>query len=88
MILHTVNKPCQLGLALRLASDGDCLLLIEDGVYAAMSLTSHTGSRLYVLAEDAEARAIEQHIPAAIARLDYRGFVELACRADIVNSWF
>lgn len=88
MILHTVNKPSQLSLALRLAGENDSVLLIEDGVYAAMTLESQAASRIYVLADDAEARAIEQHIPAGFTRLDYSGFVELACRADNVHSWF
>ncbi|MNG38657.1 Protein TusB [compost metagenome] len=43
------------------------------------------GLKLYVLAEDAQARAID--VPAWATAIDYPAFVELSIHHDKVNSW-
>lgn len=99
-MLHTVNKSpfekSSLESCLRHAAPGDAVLLLEDGVYAALAGTA-LGSRvraalevleIYALEADLAARGLpsERLLP-GIGRLDYRGFVRLACRHESVQAW-
>ena len=71
-ILHTVNKSpfekSSLDTCLRIASQGSSVLLIEDGVYAAMNGTSLNGAlsdaskrlRFYALGPDLSARGLSE----------------------------
>ena len=73
---------------LELAGDGDGVLLIEDGVYAAgrhpnplqsaLQAARERGADLYALAPDLLARGVETDIPT----VDYGGFVDLITRYD------
>ncbi len=99
-MLHTVNKsPAEknsLHSCLRLAQAGSDILLIENGVYAAMldADSSETVSaalkvhRVFVLEPDLTCRglSVAEVIP-GIERVDYNGFVELAVANDSVFSW-
>ena len=99
-MLHTVNKsPFEkdsLGTCFRLARPGSDVLLIEDGVYAALAGTRFEPSvlkamehcNLFVLGPDIEARGIapKSLIP-GIAVVGYAGFVDLAVNNDCVQSW-
>jgi len=99
-MLHLVNKSpsdrASLGSCLRLAAKGSAILLIEDGVYAAISAADSAAliiSRLddykfYVLKEDLEVRGLsEKPLIDGIAIVDYTGFVDLAATNDSVQSW-
>jgi len=97
-ILHTVNKsPFQkndLSSCLAYANDGDAVLLIEDGVYGAISGTeiakqvSGTDAKVYVLGGDLAARGIaEGKIADGISVVGYDDFVDLAAEHHAVNSW-
>ncbi len=94
-MLHTINKSPlssnSLYSALRIAVEGDPLLLLEDGVYAAMpgtitepairaALVTHP---LYALAPDLQARGIERVIE-GIQVIGYDGFVELVEGHNVV----
>ena len=97
--LHTVNKSPARGDALarcaRLAAPGDAVLLIEDGVYAALrgsdalaTLEPLAGAcRVYVLAPDARARGIERRLTDRVECVDDAGFVALAADHARVVSW-
>ncbi len=99
-MLHTVNKsPAEknsLISCLRLAPAGSDILLIENGVYAAMMDADSSESvfealgkhRLFVLEPDLACRglAMDKVIP-GIELVDYNGFVELAVANDSVFSW-
>jgi tRNA 2-thiouridine synthesizing protein B len=98
--LHTVNKsPFEreaLASCLRVAAAGSSVLLIEDGVYAAVRGTAFelevraAGSRLafYVLQADLAARGMgEAPLIAGVERVDYGGFVDLAAAHDRVQAW-
>lgn len=100
MVLHTVNKSpfekSSLESCLRHALPGDCVLLIEDGVYAALAGTqlsqrmreALTVLEIRVLGPDLAARGIEpQRLLAGVDTVDYRGFVRLACRYQSVQAW-
>ncbi|MEA1888273.1 MAG: sulfurtransferase complex subunit TusB [Pseudomonadota bacterium] len=97
--LHTINKSPfdrnSLDSCLRVISDGDAILLIEDGVYAATGTSfsdtvkaaaqSHS---VYVLGPDLSARGMkEDGIVEGVKVVDYEGFVDLVTEHDKINSW-
>jgi tRNA 2-thiouridine synthesizing protein B len=99
-MLHTVNKsPFEknsLDTCLRLAKAGSDILLIEDGVYAALSgsvmenkVKGAIGQHIvYALGPDLAARGIsEDKLIDGIKVVGYDGFVELAAKNDRVQSW-
>ncbi len=99
-MLHTVNKsPYEknsLDTCLRLAKQGSAILLIEDGVYAAMSGTSTTDKMkkaidmhdVYVLGPDLKARGLDgTRLVNGIKVIGYDGFVDLTVEHDTVQSW-
>lgn len=99
-VLHLVNRSPDDSRALEAcllrADAGDAVLLIEDGVYAAVGNASaetlrQAGNRvaLYVLTPDLAARGLEAAaIHPVIAPVDYAGFVALTTRHNPIQSWF
>ena len=99
-MLHTVNKsPFErnaLESCLRLAASGASVLLIEDGVIAALAGTP-AGDRIaerlgdlkfYVLGPDIAARGLEDKpLVDGIEIVDYGGFVDLVTEHDAVHAW-
>lgn len=99
-ILHTVNKsPFErntLDSCLGMAKKGGSILLIEDGVYAAMQDTAVAGKvaeamkkfSIYVLGPDLKARGIaEDGVIDGIKVVDYHGFVDLTAEHGCVQAW-
>ena len=99
-MLHTVNKsPFEknsLDVCLRLAKTGSAILLIEDGVYAAIKGTAAeekvkaaTGDKkVYALGPDIKARGLDEgQVIDGITVVDYAGFVDLAAENDKVQAW-
>ncbi len=99
-MLHTVNKsPFErnaLTSCLRLAKKGSAVLLIEDGVYAAIGDTAMSAAieaqkknfDFFVLGPDMEARGLsEKPLIDGISVIDYGGFVDLVAEFDSVQSW-
>jgi tRNA 2-thiouridine synthesizing protein B len=99
-ILHTINKsPFErnsLDSCLKFAQPGAAVLLIEDGVYAALSVTSVEAQvkgaldtvKFYVLGPDLKARGFnEGRVISGISVVDYAGFVDLAAENDKVQAW-
>ena len=90
-MLHTVNKSPFTSNALdecaRFATEGSPILLIEDGVFAAMAGTSYEAKlkelmkshEIYALGEDMSARGLTKAAP-GVKITDYYGFVELVER--------
>lgn len=99
MLLHTVNKsPFErnaLESCLQHAKRGSSVLLIEDGVYGALTGTAFTGRMeqalravaVYALQPDVDARGARRRIIAGVTLVDYAGFVDLVVRHDAVQSW-
>jgi len=99
-MLHLVNKSPtdrnSLDSCLRLAKSGSSVLLIEDGVYAALSKASHANQvsgrmedlTFYVLGPDVSARGLDD-VPLidGINVVDYGGFVDLVVEHDVAQSW-
>lgn len=100
MLLHTVNKsPYEkntFDVCIMHAKKGSSLLLIEDGVYAAMKGSSYETKvknamqniKMYVLGPDAKARGIDEtSVIDGVEIVNYKGFVELATKHETVQSW-
>lgn len=95
MILHTLNAlPTSQAFAdcLRAVAPGDALLLLGDGVYAALPGTGAwttlgaSGVALYVLLTDAEAAGV---VPASpIETVDMDGFVALSEQYPRQQAWY
>lgn len=99
-MLHIVNKtPFErnaLDSCLRLAKPGSSILLIEDGVYAALNNAvdlKKIASRMedisfYVLGPDVAARGLGD-VPLAegIKVVNYEGFVDLVVNHEVTQSW-
>ena len=106
MLLHTVNKSAfdhsALDDCLRVAAPNDAVLLIENGVYGALSSSqgesthnqnikqlSANGTRFFVLRADCEARGLsESALLPAFEVTDDAGFVALAVEASAIQSWY
>lgn len=99
-MLHTVNKSpferSTLESCISLAAKGSSILLIEDGVYAAVKDTAKSAMvkdamqnvAFYALGPDVAARGIsEDQVMDGIKLVDYEGFVDLAVENDKVNAW-
>jgi len=96
-MLHTVNKSPfsshSLDTALRFIRAGESVLLLEDGVYAAMAGTSYektilglTGQNpVFALSADVKARGIENLVE-GVEVVDYGKFVDLVSE-NAVNTW-
>lgn len=98
--LHTVNRSPHaapaLASCLRVALPGHGILLLEDGVYAAVAADAGAQAlrevladlAIYALCADLAARGIAASaLLDAVQVIDYEGFVDLACRYDKVLSW-
>ncbi|WP_261841007.1 sulfurtransferase complex subunit TusB [Aliamphritea ceti] len=97
MSLHTLNKAPGNSTALQDCLNslqaGDALLLIEDGVYAALNaydeLFQHAkslGVDCYVLEADTDARGLKA-LNSLFTTASYNTFVELSCQHQPVVSW-
>ncbi|NBC49999.1 MAG: sulfurtransferase complex subunit TusB [Gammaproteobacteria bacterium] len=98
--LHTVNKSpfekTSLAACLGHAGAGSAVLLLEDGVYAALAQTSAEAQvkgaldsvKVYVLGPDLQARGLsEERVIPGISVVDYAGFVDLAAEHEKVQAW-
>jgi len=98
--LHTVNKsPFQnqtLISCLGHAKAGDSVLMIEDGIYGAMSggsmseVVAGMGAnvKLFVLGADVAARGIDAgRVAEGITSVNYEEFVGMAASCDRVQNW-
>ncbi|MCW8277979.1 sulfurtransferase complex subunit TusB [Pseudomonas sp. PCH199] len=91
VLSHSPFGDDRLNSCLRLIGAHDALLLSGDAAYALQPGTAPftalitRGVKTYVLAEDAQARAIV--VPDWAEAVDYPAFVELSIHHDKVNSW-
>ncbi|RON72473.1 sulfurtransferase complex subunit TusB [Pseudomonas fluorescens] len=91
VLSHSPFGDDRLTSCLRVIGSADALLLCGDAVYALQPGTApfaalQTGQvKLFVLAEDAQARAVDT--PDWAEAIDYTAFVELSIHHDKVNSW-
>lgn len=99
-MLHLMNKsPFErnsLDTCLRYAKTGSAILLLEDGVYAALKGTNQStkiegvvGDRtVYVIGADLSARGLDEgNVIDGIKVIDYEGFVDAVVEHGTANSW-
>ena len=98
-MLHTINKSpferISLERCLECAKPGSNVLLIEDGVYGALSGSviadkvrkAMANITICVLESDVKSRGIADKMISGIKLVDYAGFVDLAAESDKVQSW-
>jgi len=99
MILHTVNKSpfdtVAMNSCLAHCKPGSSLLLIEDGIYAALKGAKYSDAvtnamkdiSVYVLSPDLEARGVQDRLLDGVKTVDYAGFVDLSVEHDKVQAW-
>ena len=91
VLSHSPFGDDRLTSCLRVIGTDDGLLLSGDAAYALQpgtapfAVLSARGLKLFVLAEDAQARAIL--VPDWAIGVDYPAFVNLSVHYDKVNSW-
>lgn len=85
MILHTINKTSALELCRDLISEGDKVVLLEDGVYLGLQPLPFATLAIRV---DVEARGLSGGLKKQTESIEYSEFVDLCTRADKVCSWF
>ncbi|MFP0195605.1 MULTISPECIES: sulfurtransferase complex subunit TusB [Pseudomonas] len=91
VLSHSPFGDERLSSCLRLLGASDALLLSGDAAYALQPGTAPFSALetrrvpLFVLAEDAQARAVQ--VPDWAEAIDYPAFVELSIHHDKVNSW-
>ena len=99
-MLHLVNKSPfdrnALDSCLRLATAGSSVLLLEDGVYAALNKATSAEAvkqrmddmTFYVLGPDVSARGLDDTpLIDGINVVDYGGFVDLVVEHEVAQSW-
>ncbi|WNN44697.1 sulfurtransferase complex subunit TusB [Winslowiella toletana] len=95
-MLHTLmNSPfqCDFDLMLRMLKTGDELLMLQNGVLAAIegsgALTSLLAApvTLYVLQEDVDARGLSAQISTKVKLVSYNDFVALAVKHPQQMTW-
>lgn len=95
-MLHTLrHSPWQCDIAglLRMLQAGDDLLLIQDGVSAALEGGRYLESLLaapitvFVLEEDIRARGLAAQISDSVVRVSYTDFVRLTVKHSAQMAW-
>lgn len=96
-MLHIINKSPYDRSALNsaLATGEGTILLIEDGVYAAVKGGTEESKikdamgkfKFYALTADIEARGIADRVMEGITAVDYAGFVDLVAENKTCQSW-
>ena len=81
---------------LKHVKEGDSVLLIEDGVYGALSgtimsdMVGELGAKISLLALDGDvaSRGIDSaKLIKGVTLVDYAGFVDLAAKTDRTQNW-
>ncbi|MDO8343086.1 MAG: sulfurtransferase complex subunit TusB [Cellvibrio sp.] len=99
--LHTINKSPYahntLTSCLRVCTERDGILLLEDGVFGAttsapgadeLQMLSQRGVKIFALMNDIKARGLEGKVAPNISLIDYNAFVQLTLDHRCVQSWY
>jgi tRNA 2-thiouridine synthesizing protein B len=95
MLYTLLHSPwqCDFDSLMLLLQEGDDLLLLQDGVTAALEGSqmlmklSASSAKVWVLEEDVAARGLVEQISTKVARLDYTGFVALTVKHQQQVAW-
>jgi tRNA 2-thiouridine synthesizing protein B len=99
--LHTINKSPyshnSLTSCLKVCAENDGILLLEDGVFGALSSTPCAqelqtlikhGVMVFALINDIKARGLEGKLAQSIKAIDYNEFVQLTLDHRCIQSWY
>lgn len=95
-MLHTLSRSpwqCDMTAMLRLLRPGDDLLLLSDGVTAALEqsryieLLLNAPITLHALKEDIDARGLSGQISSRVVKVDYNDFVSLTVKNAVQLHW-
>jgi tRNA 2-thiouridine synthesizing protein B len=99
--LHTINKSpfahSNLFSCLKVCTERDGILLLEDGVFGAITsapgadelqLLIQCGVKVFALTNDIKARGLEEKLAPNIELIDYNTFVKLTLDHRCVQSWY
>lgn len=99
--LHTINKSPfahnTLFSCLKVCGERDGILLLEDGVFGAITsapgadelqLLVQSGVKVFALINDVKARGLEEKLAPNIELVDYNTFVQLTLDHRCVQSWY
>lgn len=95
-MLHTLSHSpwqCDIDGMVRMLRDGDALLLLQDGVLAAMTgsryveILTNAPIKVYALKNDIEARGLTGQISTTIDVVSYTDFVNLAITHTGQMNW-
>ncbi|HIF4731480.1 TPA: sulfurtransferase complex subunit TusB [Citrobacter amalonaticus] len=95
-MLHTLHCSAWLSdfsAILRLLAEGDELLLLQDGITAAvegsrfLESLQNTPITVYALKEDIDARGLGGQISDSVVRVDYTDFVRLTVKHASQMAW-
>ena len=95
-MLHTLRHSpwqCDIAELIRMLQAGDDLLLMQDGVNAALEGGRYLESLLnapitvHVLKEDVDARGLSGQISSSVVRVGYTDFVSLAVKHETQMRW-
>ena len=87
--LHTIHSKAGLDRWLGRATPEATLLLLEDGVYAALAPRAFPARAVYALADDLAARGLtEADLAPGVTMLDMKGFVALTVAHSPLIAWF
>lgn len=85
-VLHLVNHAGALADCLRMATADDAVLLLENGVYAAVEGAA-PARPLHALALDVTARGLDGRLASNVAVVDDAGFVVLVENHQPIVTW-
>lgn len=99
--LHTINKSpfsnTSLSSCIKICSKNDAILLLEDGVFGALTSAPDaeqlqqlidSGTRIFAITDDVKARGLSNKLLPAIELVDYNSFVQLTIEHRCVQSWY
>lgn len=95
-MLHTLSHSpwqCDIDAMVRMLRDGDALLLLQDGVLAAMAgsryveILTNAPIKVFALRDDIEARGLAAQISTTIDVVSYTDFVNLAIAHTGQMNW-
>lgn len=93
LLSHSPFGDARFDSCLLLLGPEDALLLSGDAVYALAAGSmprqrlEQLPNGLFALAEDLQARGLQDTLPTSAKSVDYPEFVELCTRYDKVNAW-
>lgn len=86
--LHTLSNSSRLEHCLRVLNAKDELLLLDDGIYLAVSNPGILPPGTFGMRADAELRGLRSRIPSALALIEFTDFVQMCIKHDRVINWF